>query len=88
MAAPENGRNDLPWSSLVVRQPVLMASGTLRGVDWLKPVGGPDLCVICYWTLHESSDPEHGIGYVSEGDWVCSECHECFIIGTELSAHE
>lgn len=47
-----------------------------------------DLCVICYWALHESVDPERGIGYVSESDWICIECHDRFIVGTELCARE
>jgi len=38
-----------------------------------------DHCEICTWELHASDDPEHGIGYSHDVDWICSECYELFI---------
>jgi hypothetical protein len=39
-----------------------------------------DHCEICWWTLHESEDPETGEGYTSDGHkWLCSECFSRFI---------
>lgn len=40
-----------------------------------------DHCEICWWTLHESEEPEHGEGYTSDGHkWLCSECFSKFIL--------
>lgn len=39
-----------------------------------------DHCEICWWTIHESDNPEEGIGYTTDGHrWLCSECYEQFI---------
>ncbi len=38
-----------------------------------------DHCSICWWTLHESDDPDSGIGYVSGNEWLCCECYDKFI---------
>jgi hypothetical protein len=38
-----------------------------------------DHCAICWWTLHETDDPEKGIGYRNETNvWICSECYQHF----------
>lgn len=39
-----------------------------------------DHCEICWWSLHESDNPESGEGYTCNGrSWLCSECYEQFI---------
>lgn len=43
-----------------------------------------DHCEICWWTLHETDDPDEGIGYeADDGSWICQECYERFIAGEE-----
>ncbi len=34
-----------------------------------------DHCRVCWWKLHETDDPEHGIGYTDGQDWLCTECY-------------
>ncbi len=34
-----------------------------------------DHCEICSWELHETEDPEHGIGFTDGRDWLCTECY-------------
>ncbi|GHC10564.1 hypothetical protein GCM10007047_29930 [Cerasicoccus arenae] len=39
-----------------------------------------DHCLICYWTIHKSDDPEVGEAYFYGGStWLCSECYGQFI---------
>ncbi len=39
-----------------------------------------DHCAICSWQLYESDEPLHGIGYTNGRDWVCTECHDKFLV--------
>jgi hypothetical protein len=48
-----------------------------------------DHCSICWWSLHESDDPEVGVGYRTQsGHWLCSECYGRFIRDNELALNE
>ncbi len=39
-----------------------------------------DHCEICWWSLHEDDDPEHGEGYTTNGyQWLCTECFNQFL---------
>jgi len=39
-----------------------------------------DHCLICYWTIFHSDDPEEGEAYFYGGStWLCKECFEKFI---------
>jgi hypothetical protein len=39
-----------------------------------------DHCEICWWSLHETEEPEHSEGYTTNGHkWVCTECYTQFI---------
>ena len=39
-----------------------------------------DHCEICWWSLSESDDVEHGEGYTTDGrSWICSECFKMFV---------
>jgi hypothetical protein len=39
-----------------------------------------DHCEICWWSIHETEEPEHGVGYTTNGHkWVCTECYTHFI---------
>ncbi len=40
-----------------------------------------DHCEICWWSLHESEDPDFGEGYTNDGrSWLCTECYEKFVV--------
>lgn len=44
-----------------------------------------DHCLICWWALRESDDPEESTGYSNEsGGWICTECFERFVRDDEL----
>jgi hypothetical protein len=46
-----------------------------------------DLCLICDWELFESqSEPDHGVAYTNGQKWVCTECYEKFLQGTDYFA--
>jgi hypothetical protein len=46
-----------------------------------------DQCTICEWHLFESEDePEHGTGFTNGRDWVCTECCDKFLSGTDYFA--
>jgi len=44
-----------------------------------------DHCEICNWTFHASDDPEHTNGYFNGYNWLCHECFQRFLVGTELT---
>jgi hypothetical protein len=37
-------------------------------------------CAVCRWELFESEDASHAVGFTNGRDWLCSECHERFIV--------
>lgn len=41
-------------------------------------------CQICWWSIHESENPEIGIGFTNGDQWVCAECYKQFIEGNAL----
>ncbi len=47
----------------------------------LRPRGWPhEACSICNWVLFESDTPDHGTGYTNGREWICTECHDKFIV--------
>jgi hypothetical protein len=49
-------------------------------IDLVPDGWSHDHCEICCWALHESNDPENGVGYRNETNgWLCSECFEKLI---------
>jgi len=40
-----------------------------------------DHCMVCWWKLRESSDPQVSHGYTDEEEyqWLCQECYEQFV---------
>lgn len=39
-----------------------------------------DHCEICWWSLYESDEDDHGVGYTTDGHkWLCSECFSQFV---------
>jgi Clp amino terminal domain, pathogenicity island component len=55
---------------------------TLCPGGWMK-----ERCIICSWELFESADDsEHGTGYTNGRDWVCTECCERFLKGSDYFA--
>ena len=39
-----------------------------------------DHCLICYWTIFATDDPNSGEAYFYGGStWLCKECHEKFV---------
>lgn len=49
----------------------------------LDPIGWThDHCAVCYWTIHETDNPDEGEGYSFDGKtWVCIECFENLVQG-------
>jgi hypothetical protein len=54
-------------------------------VDLVPDGWNHDHCEICCWTLHESDDEQHAIGYTNgRGSWLCSECYDLFLRGDKI----
>lgn len=43
-------------------------------------------CLICMWEFAESDDSERGTGYTNGRDWICTECHDRFLVPPGASA--
>lgn len=39
-----------------------------------------DHCALCNWSVGESDDPKHGIGYTDGSLWLCTGCFEQFFM--------
>lgn len=50
------------------------AKGELREHGWTH-----DHCIVCTWSIGESTDPEHGSGYTDGELWLCLGCAERFL---------
>ena len=49
-------------------------------IDLVPEGWNHDHCAICWWTLHETDEPENGVGYCNGANvWICSECFHQFI---------
>jgi hypothetical protein len=49
-------------------------------IDLVADGWNHDHCAICWWTLHETENPEEGTGYRNDTNaWICSECYQQFI---------
>ena len=58
-----------------------------EGFDLAKGGWKKDQCAICRWELFESKDqPEHSSGYTDGRDWVCTQCYERFLKGSDYFA--
>lgn len=53
---------------------------TLVKQGWKK-----DRCFVCRWELFES-EGEHGVGYSNGRNWLCVECCERFVLGSDFFA--
>ena len=64
-----------------------------RPLDWkpeqlLVTPAEHEHCLVCWWTMHASSDVSIGRGYHSGTRWLCSECYARFILDNELGFYE
>ena len=73
-----------------VARPALVSKGSVSDyvgqkhnpeyTQLIKDGWNHDHCEICWWTLHESDDPEHGEGLTTDGHkWLCTVCFTRFI---------
>jgi Clp amino terminal domain, pathogenicity island component len=45
-----------------------------------------DACTICGWRLYAATEPERSNGYTNGRVWVCTECYEKFLQGSDYFA--
>jgi Clp amino terminal domain, pathogenicity island component len=43
-------------------------------------------CLVCMWEFAESDDSERGTGYTNGRDWICTECHDRFLVAPTAGA--
>ncbi len=48
--------------------------------DLVRGGWSEDHCAICWWRLHHSDAPEHGVGYTNGQEWLCVECFERLVV--------
>ncbi len=73
----------VPWSALVSKGKISEYIGQQFNSEYTELVEdgwSHDHCMICWWSLRESDEPEHGEDFTTDGrSWICSECHEQFV---------
>ena len=68
-------------ATIYTGQPFDAAKFTIQKNFW-----DHDHCEVCNWTFSTFEGPDHTAGYLNGYNWLCSECHDRFVVGNELKA--
>ncbi|MGD9366293.1 MAG: hypothetical protein PVH87_11380 [Desulfobacteraceae bacterium] len=68
------------WYLAEIRDNILWAKNQKWNLTKYSKSNDHDHCLICYWTIFETDDPECGEAYFFGGStWLCKECYGKFV---------